>query len=91
MESMRAMSPRLPIDLPRADLTFLLDAPLEDLYERKAGDLVPYECGMDPACSRESFITHQTKISRCSRSLGNRFSAGPASMWLVRSITLFVI
>jgi dTMP kinase len=48
--------------LPRADLTFLLDAPLEHLYERKAGDLVPYECGMDPACSRESFITHQTKI-----------------------------
>jgi dTMP kinase len=48
--------------MPPADLTFLLDASPDQLYERKIGDLVPYECAMDPLCSRESFITHQTKI-----------------------------
>ena len=48
--------------LPRADITFLLDAPLDELYKRKSGDLVPYECAMDPACSRENFILHQSKI-----------------------------
>ena len=48
--------------LPRADLTFLLDAPVDLLYERKVHDLVAYECAMDPACSRESFVLHQTTI-----------------------------
>lgn len=48
--------------LPCADLTLLLDAPLDLLYARKAGDLVPYECGMDPSCSRESFVSHQAMI-----------------------------
>ena len=59
--------------LPRADLTLLLDAPLDVLYERKAGDLVPYECGMDPSCSRESFIRHQALIGATLRRWQDEF------------------
>ena len=48
--------------MPRADITFLLEVPLDQLYERKRNDLVPYECAMDPQCSRDNFIVHQNKI-----------------------------
>ena len=48
--------------LPKPDLIIYLKASPTALYERKIGDLVAYECGMDPACERESFISHQTKL-----------------------------
>jgi thymidylate kinase len=48
--------------LPAPDLTIYLKASPAALYERKIGDLVAYECGMNPACERESFISHQTKL-----------------------------
>lgn len=31
-------------------------------WQRKQNDLVPYECGMDPACSPERFLDHQRAI-----------------------------
>lgn len=48
--------------LPKPDLTIYLKAAPEDLYQRKIGDLVAYECGLDPACRKDSFITHQTHL-----------------------------
>lgn len=48
--------------LPKPDLTIYLKAPPEALYERKIGDLVAYECGLDLTCSRESFISHQNGL-----------------------------
>ncbi|KZS56291.1 MULTISPECIES: nucleoside/nucleotide kinase family protein [Rhizobium] len=48
--------------LPEPDLTIYLKAPPEALYERKIGDLVAYECGLDPTCSRQSFIAHQRRL-----------------------------
>lgn len=48
--------------LPKPDLVIYLKAPAAALYERKIGDLVAYECGLDPACSRGSFITHQSGL-----------------------------
>ncbi|MFF5897543.1 thymidylate kinase [Streptomyces argenteolus] len=47
---------------PSSEVVYLRLDP-ERAWERKAGrDLVPYECGMDPACSRESFLTHQRRV-----------------------------
>jgi thymidylate kinase len=52
--------------LPRPDLVILLDVEPEEAWRRKAAngfaDLVPYECGMDPSMTRESFIAHQSKL-----------------------------
>ncbi|KOT30504.1 thymidylate kinase [Streptomyces caelestis] len=46
----------------------------EEAWERKVGrDLVPYECAMDPACSRESFLTHQRRILDVLDSWASRF------------------
>ncbi|MET9736275.1 thymidylate kinase [Streptomyces sp. NPDC006458] len=49
--------------LPKADLTVRLRLDPELAWKRKQGDLVPYECGMDPSCSRDSFFTHQQAIA----------------------------
>lgn len=52
--------------LPRPDLVILLDLDPTEAWRRKeAGgfaDVVPYECGMDPCMTRESFIAHQSKL-----------------------------
>lgn len=51
--------------MPPADLTVFLDVSPEVAYERRIADketpLVPYECGLDPRLSRESFLVHQTR------------------------------
>ncbi|MER8235558.1 thymidylate kinase [Streptomyces sp. NPDC094049] len=49
--------------LPAADLTVRLGLDPSTAWRRKQGDLVPYECGMDPACAEESFLAHQRSIS----------------------------
>ncbi|MFD5141908.1 thymidylate kinase [Streptomyces sp. NPDC058401] len=47
---------------PSQSVTYLRLSP-EQAWERKAGkDLLPYECGMDPSCSRERFLAHQQGI-----------------------------
>lgn len=52
--------------LPAPDLVILLDLEPEAAWRRKeAGgfhDVVPYECGMDPAMTRKSFIAHQGRL-----------------------------
>lgn len=49
--------------LPRPDVVVHLALDPEVAWERKAGgDVVPYECGMDPSCSRETFLAHQHRI-----------------------------
>ena len=52
--------------LPRPDRVILLDIEPEQAWERKAAagfhDVVPYECGMDPAMTRESFVAHQGRL-----------------------------
>ncbi|MEU3895414.1 thymidylate kinase [Streptomyces sp. NPDC045251] len=48
--------------LPLGETLYLRVEPAE-AWERKAGrDVVPYECGMDDSCSRESFLLHQKHI-----------------------------
>lgn len=48
--------------LPVPDVTVYLRIEPEAAWERKAGDVVPYECGMDDSCSRASFLRHQHAI-----------------------------
>nr|AGZ94239.1 thymidylate kinase-like protein [Kitasatospora sp. NRRL F-6133] len=49
--------------LPRADAVLHLRLDPEQAWQRKCdGDLVPYECGMDDSCSRDSFLRHQRKV-----------------------------
>lgn len=49
--------------LPRPHLTIFLRVEPEVAWQRKAsGDIVPYECAMDPSCSQESFISHQRAL-----------------------------
>lgn len=49
--------------LPAADLTVYLRIDPEAAWSRKAGRPVPFECGMDLSCSRESFLAHQRSIT----------------------------
>ncbi|MGW4759630.1 dTMP kinase [Streptomyces chartreusis] len=48
--------------LPQASATVYLRSDPETAWERKNGRPVPYECAMDLACSRESFLAHQRTI-----------------------------
>lgn len=49
--------------LPPSSAVAYLRLDPERAWERKAGrDLVPYECGLDPACSRENFLAHQRRV-----------------------------
>jgi len=48
--------------LPLPDLVLYLRLPPNEAWGRKRGDLVPYECGMDPACTEASFLAHQRRI-----------------------------
>ena len=48
--------------LPTPDLVVYLRITPAAAWERKAGDIVPYECGMDPSCSLDRFLTHQQAI-----------------------------
>lgn len=44
------------------DLVVYLDVAPEEALRRKAGDLAPYECGRDPECRSERFVTHQAAL-----------------------------
>ncbi|MBF4619273.1 thymidylate kinase [Clavibacter sp. VKM Ac-2873] len=49
--------------LPRADTVVYLRVTPDVAWERKKdGEVEPYECGMDPSCSRAAFVAHQTRI-----------------------------
>lgn len=49
--------------LPVPEQTIYLRLSPERAWERKVGrDVVPYECGMDPECARESFLVHQERL-----------------------------
>lgn len=49
--------------LPRPDAVIYLRVdPASSWKRRPHGDIVPYECGMDPACGYEAFLAHQIKI-----------------------------
>ncbi len=49
--------------LPVPDVVLYLRLTPEQAWERKCdGDVVPYECGMDTSCSKESFLRHQYRI-----------------------------
>ncbi|MEU4690083.1 hypothetical protein [Actinoplanes sp. NPDC023714] len=48
--------------LPVPDVTIYLRITPEAAWQRKAGDVVPYECGMDESCSRDRFLRHQHAI-----------------------------
>jgi dTMP kinase len=47
---------------PTVDLVIYLRPALDVAWRRKAGDLLPYECGGDDTCSREAFLDHQERI-----------------------------
>lgn len=59
--------------LPRADLTLYLKLTPEQLLERKLDDMVAYECGLDPACRPESFLSHQRRIKAYLDAWSGRF------------------
>ncbi|MBB5159491.1 dTMP kinase [Saccharopolyspora phatthalungensis] len=49
--------------LPSSDVVLYLRVDPEAAWERKRdGDVVPYECGMDPNCGEHTFLSHQRKI-----------------------------
>ena len=48
--------------LPGADVVVYLRIDPEAAWDRKDGDIVPYECGMDESCSRDRFLAHQHAI-----------------------------
>ncbi|MEH6374926.1 thymidylate kinase [Streptomyces sp. KLMMK] len=60
--------------LPPAGTVAYLRADPEAAWERKAGrDVLPYECGMDPSCSRESFLAHQRSVLALLDTWADRF------------------
>jgi thymidylate kinase len=59
----RAWTESVTAGLPRSDLVFYLRLDPAVAWRRKRGrDVVPYECGMDPDCSEQSFLSHQQAI-----------------------------
>ncbi|MFJ5646133.1 dTMP kinase [Streptomyces sp. NPDC093223] len=48
--------------LPRPDQVVYLRLEAEQAWARKAGDVIPYECGMDPRCGRDAFLGHQGRL-----------------------------
>jgi dTMP kinase len=58
----RAWIEQLAAGLPQPDLTVYLRCTPELAWERKNGQVLPYECGMDLTCSRPSFLAHQRRI-----------------------------
>jgi dTMP kinase len=47
---------------PTDEVVYLRVTPDVAWARKEDGDVVPYECGMDPSCSRASFVAHQTRI-----------------------------
>ncbi|MEJ8643870.1 hypothetical protein WKI68_25870 [Streptomyces sp. MS1.HAVA.3] len=44
------------------DMVVFFDVTPEEALRRKKGDITPYECGRDPECRPESFLTHQAAV-----------------------------
>lgn len=44
------------------DLIVYLDVTPDEALRRKGTDLAPYECGRDPGCSPERFLSHQAAV-----------------------------
>ncbi|WP_075731364.1 dTMP kinase [Streptomyces acidiscabies] len=60
--------------LPACDQVLYLRITPETAWERKRGEeILPYECGGDPTCSRESFIAHQGRVQRVLDDWAGRF------------------
>ncbi len=59
--------------LPRPDLTVYLRTTPELAWERKGGDVYPYECGMDLTCAKPSFLAHQRKINATLETWARRY------------------
>ncbi|MFI1913346.1 hypothetical protein [Nocardia sp. NPDC020380] len=45
-----------------ADLVVFFDVTPEEALRRKKGDITPYECGLDPECRPERFLSHQAAV-----------------------------
>lgn len=59
--------------LPACDHVFHLRLAPETAWERKQGEeILPYECGGDPACGRGSFIAHQSRVQAVLDGWGRR-------------------
>ncbi|MER6466083.1 dTMP kinase [Streptomyces sp. NPDC001288] len=48
--------------LPRPERVVYLRLEAAQAWERKAGDVIPYECGADPRCGRAAFLDHQGRV-----------------------------
>jgi dTMP kinase len=59
--------------LPTPDLVLHLRLTPELAWSRKQSNLVPYECGMDPSCSRQGFLAHQGRIAHLLDEWSERF------------------
>jgi adenylate kinase len=44
------------------DTVVFFDVTPQEALRRKKGDITPYECGRDPRCRPESFLSHQTAV-----------------------------
>ncbi|MEU8934327.1 thymidylate kinase [Streptomyces sp. NPDC048409] len=58
--------------LPHCERVLYLRIEPEQAWLRKAGDLVPYECGMGH-CTREAFLGHQSRIQTVLDTWAERF------------------
>ncbi|PNV30953.1 thymidylate kinase [Streptomyces sp. DH-12] len=59
--------------LPPADIVVYLRSDPETAWERMGERAVPYECGLDMSCSKESFLSHQQKIHEVLDTWADRF------------------
>lgn len=44
------------------DMVVFFDVTPEEALRRKKGDITPYECGRDPECRPERFLSHQAAV-----------------------------
>lgn len=75
--------------VPPPQVVLYLDLSPEEAWMRKQGNLVPYECGLDPLCSRSEFLRHQGRIRQllhqwCSRFAWTRVDAAEPLAAVVR-------
>ncbi|MFF4934848.1 thymidylate kinase [Streptomyces griseofuscus] len=59
--------------LPHCERVLYLRIEPEQAWRRKTGHLVPYECGMDPHCTRDAFLSHQSRIQAVLDTWAERF------------------
>ncbi|GAA1948820.1 hypothetical protein GCM10009837_87790 [Streptomyces durmitorensis] len=59
--------------LPAADVVVYLRSDPATAWDRMGERAVPYECGLDLSCSKQSFLRHQQKIHKVLDSWADRF------------------